>query len=252
MDILDEAIGLINQAESFESGNRLGHGDYVTLVEKLIIKESGDKSKPRALLFIVEFYIESALPSGLVDPATQQPLLPSAVGSTVGVISNLLDKRNAGGGRAFVLAVLQRAENKADPALSQEIAEKMKAWAHVSNPLRGLRMRISTSPAVIKSGKNAGQLYPRQKFTLCPGQTRETLTAGRAFLDARAAGTAAAIVGAQPPAPAAVPQTAPQYVAPPTPAAPPAGLVQQYAPPPAPPAAAPAQARSGDPLAGLF
>lgn len=240
MDIVDQVIAGALDTEASGSGSYFNYGRYSVILEELIIKKGNNGP-----MFIPVFYIEESQDVNEVDD-NGHVCKANPAGTTASYPCNMAKKESASNARGFVLAGLQKPESgKNDPALQQLIAEKMRQWAQPGQPLRGLRFFITTTKYTNQGRNNPdnrGKTMPRLNFKLAPGQTRESVLANRAKLDAISQGKAAqqaASVAAQP-APAA-----PAYVAPvPVPVAPP------------PPAQAPAYVApapvSGDPFAGIF
>jgi hypothetical protein len=255
MDPIEQVIAGVLTAESSEGGSGFNYGRYLLLIEQIVMKQGNDSP-----LFIPEFYVEQSQNVNEIDPTTGKPALANPAGTSFGYPCKIAKKPAAANARAFVLAILKQKEQKNDPGLQQLIATKMREWCQPSQPLRGLALIATTWKHTIQSGPNVGKAFPRIKFQLVEGQTRESVMANRAKLDSVAQGRVVAQAqqtAATPPAPAptAQVQVPAAYAAPSAPAFTPPPPAPAFTPPPPAPAfgatLVPA-AQAADPFAGIF
>jgi len=224
--VVDAVIQAVLGAESSDGGSRWRHGRYLVLIEQLVFKQGNEGP-----LFVPEFRVEQSQAVNIVNPDTNQVDGPFDPGTTIGFPCKMQKKPSASNARGFVLAMLEKPENKQDPELTKLIGEKMAQWSQPGQPLRGFAVLIETYNHTIRSGPNAGKNMIRLKFKRLPGQTAESVTANRAKLDQFAPPAARAAPGAP----------APQYPQAPAP--------QGYAPPPLPPMPPAPQAPGAPPAA---
>jgi hypothetical protein len=241
MDLVDQIIAGALDAESSERGNYFNHGRYLVTLKEIVGKKGN--AGPQ---FIPVFHIEESQNVGETDDSGVVQLA-NPPGADVSYPCNMGTKEASSNARGFILAALGMPETgKNDPELQKLIADKMRQWMQPSQPLRGFQFVISTSKYINQGKKNPanrGKSMVRLSFRKVPGQTKESVLANRARLDALDAGKtqqAAQQVIAQP-APAAA------FIAPP---APPAPAAPVFAAPVAPIATMPAT--PADPFAGLF
>jgi hypothetical protein len=183
-----ELLDKIANAAVSKGGNYLQDGDYEFIIERV---EFGQKRK--GVCYVPELRVVRADKIGDDEP--------NPVGSTVSCVWNVSTSTAAPGNiKEFVLALLGLDESAA-PALVKEMTGKSYA---PEQPFRGIRIAARTFRKT-NQGKdnpaNRGQVMVIPKWRTVPGQTEQTVAAGRAMLD----GTAPAPAAAPPPVQAAPP-----------------------------------------------
>lgn len=204
MSLLDEAASVIGSAESSEGGQGINYGNYTFLIEQIVVRKG-----TKGLCFIPEFYVAKSSP-GLDEKG--QTSTPNAEGSSVGYVCNLTKKPAQANARAFILAILGQSENKTAEQ-NALVTQKMKEWSGdagsaSATKLRGVAVTATTWAHTIASGPNTGKAFPRVKFTLVPGQTKDSIAANRAMLDNGKTAKVQAEVRAVAATPAPAPATA--------------------------------------------
>ena len=213
-------FGKIAGASASGGGNHLRDGNYVLLVENVMLeKKFGGET------FIAEMRVMQATPNGELDDKGNA-IVPNKVGSTASLVCNLTKHESAAGNaKAFVLGVLAAlgyTEEQITEQLMVEVCDKK------VQPLRGMGVECRTYRKVNQGRVNeANKGKPLTLPRWYPiAQDKPSIKAQRAYLDANKAGTDSATAAAPPAAPAVPPQAQPEPVAPTPTAAPtvPSGL----------------------------
>ncbi len=176
MNPMQDILSKIANAKATKGGNRICDGDYEYLIESFGVNQGFEGT-----CFIAELRVTES-------KQTEPDIVPNPVGSTVSMVANVTKHASAlGNVKAFILAAIGADE-------SQVSAEAMQATLgqaiDPTQPLRGMKIRNRTFRKVNQgrnNPKNAGQVMTLNNFQHVPGQTGESIKAGRAYLDTNAA-----------------------------------------------------------------
>lgn len=217
---MQDILSKVANAKATKGGNRIVDGEYEYLIESFGINQGHEGT-----CFIAELRVTSAKQAAVSGVngegdkrvAPENEITPNAVGSSVSFVANVTKHASANGNvKAFILSTLGVEESQVTPeqfqaTLAQAIDPKQ--------PLRGRRVANRTYRKLNQGrgpGGSAkrGEVMTLNNFIHVPGQTAESIAAGRQQLDTGSFPTAPQVPPSTPPTPQA------SAVTPPTPAAP--------------------------------
>jgi hypothetical protein len=154
--IMSNAFAKISGAAMSGGGNPIKDGNYVMLVEKVMINKGHTGE-----LFIAELRVLEAAANGATDEMGR-PVVPNAVGSTCSLVCNLTKHEAAAGNAKKFVVGAAGGLNYTEAQISPEV---MGMICGEKNPLRGVKVRCSTFRKTNQGRANSANAG--KQLTLC-------------------------------------------------------------------------------------